>query len=64
MFNPSSVVIERFVDELVEYYTNMYGANDTDVHLLVTNARNALEIIANSDAPYHDINHTILVKKK
>lgn len=61
MFNPSSVVIEHFVDELVEHYQNMYGANTMDVHLIISNARNALEIIANSDAPYHDINHTILV---
>lgn len=61
MFNPSSVVIEHFVDELVEHYQNMYGINDTDIHLLISNARNALEIIANSDAPYHDMNHTILV---
>lgn len=61
MFNPSSVVIEAFVEELVSHYTHMYGHNETDTHLIVSNARNALEIIANSDAPYHDMNHTILV---
>lgn len=61
MFNPSSVVIEAFVEELVSHYVHMYGDNDTDIHLIVSNARNALEIIANSDAPYHDMNHTILV---
>jgi len=61
MFNPTSVVIERFVDELVEHYNHMYGTNETDLHLIVSNARNALEIIANSDAPYHDVNHTIMV---
>jgi hypothetical protein len=61
MFNPSSVVIEAFVDELVEHYVNMYGHNESDIHLIVSNARNALEIIANSDAPYHDVNHTIMV---
>lgn len=61
MFNPSSVVIEAFVEELVDHYVNMYGNNETDIHLIVSNARNALEIIANSDAPYHDMNHTILV---
>ncbi|MCB1693232.1 MAG: hypothetical protein KDI19_10735, partial [Pseudomonadales bacterium] len=61
MFNPSSVVIERFVEELVDHYINMYGSNETDIHLVVSNARNALEIIANSDAPYHDVNHTIMV---
>lgn len=61
MFNPSSVVIEAFVEELVDHYVSMYGENEKDIHLIVSNARNALEIIANSDAPYHDVNHTIMV---
>ncbi|HIL82388.1 MAG TPA: metal-dependent phosphohydrolase, partial [Pseudomonadales bacterium] len=61
MFNPSSVVIEAFVDELVELYVNMYGKNESDIQLIISNSRNALEIIANSDAPYHDVNHTIMV---
>jgi hypothetical protein len=61
MFNPSSIVIEAFVDDLIEYYVNMFGNNESDIHILVTNARNALEIIANSDAPYHDANHTMMV---
>lgn len=61
MFNPSSIVIEAFVEELIEKYINMYGTDETDIHLLVSNARNALEIIANTDAPYHDMNHTIMV---
>lgn len=61
MFNPSSVVIESFLDEIVEHYINVYGNNEGDLHLLVSNTRNALEIIANSDAPYHDANHTMMV---
>jgi hypothetical protein len=61
MFNPTSVVIEQFVDELIDRYHNMYGSNETDIQLIISNARNALEIIANSDAPYHDANHTIMV---
>ena len=61
MFNPSSVVIEAFLDELVDHYVNMYGEDESDIHLITSNARNALEIIANSDAPYHDVNHTIMV---
>ncbi len=61
MFNPSSVVIEAFLDEIVEHYIIEYGNNEVDLHLLVSNARNALEIIANSDAPYHDGNHTMMV---
>ena len=61
MFNPSSVIIEAFVDELVEHYVNMYGKNESDIQLIISNSRNALEIIANSDAPYHDVDHTIMV---
>lgn len=61
LFNPTTVVIEHFVEELVDHYDNMYGQNETDIQLVVANARNALEIIANSDAPYHDVNHTIMV---
>ena len=61
MFNPSSVVIDAFVDELVEHYVNMYGKNESDIQLIISNSRNALEIIANSDAPYHAVNHTIMV---
>ena len=61
MFSPTSVVIEAFVEELVKKYTSMYGSDEFDIQLIVSNARNALEIIANSDAPYHDMNHTIMV---
>lgn len=61
MFNPSSIVIEAFVEELIDKYVNMFGTDETDIHLLVANARNTLEIIANTDAPYHDMNHTIMV---
>lgn len=61
MFNPNSVVIEAFLDEIVEHYVNVYGENATDIHLLVSNTRNALEIISNSDAPYHDAEHTMMV---
>jgi hypothetical protein len=61
MFNASSVVIEAFLDEIAEQYINVYGTDEQNLHLLISNARNALEIIANSDAPYHDANHTIMV---
>jgi len=61
MFNPSSVVIEAFLDELVTQYFKVFGNEDTEINDLVSNARNALEIISNSDAPYHDADHTIMV---
>lgn len=61
MFSPTKVVIDAFVKELALGYTEMYGENDHDIHLIVSTARTSLEIIANSDAPYHDLNHTALV---
>ncbi len=61
MFNPSEIVIEAFVEDLVRHYINMHGENEEHIQLISGNARNALEIIANSDAPYHDVNHTIMV---
>ena len=61
MFNPSSVVREAFVEELASHYFSIYGDNDEEAQVVVNNARNALEIISNSDAPYHDTNHTIMV---
>ncbi len=50
LFNPTTIVIENFVEELVDHYVKIYGQNATDTRLVVANARNALEIIANSDA--------------
>ena len=61
MFNPTSVVIDAFLEELIEHYINQFGDNHDDIQRIVISARNALEIIANSDAPYHDVNHTIMV---
>lgn len=61
MFNPTSIVIDAFVEEIIAKYIKNFGDNETDVQILVANANVALEVIANSDAPYHDINHTIMV---
>jgi hypothetical protein len=61
MFNPINIVIDAFTEELVQKYVDNYGNNETHRQILVSNARTALEIIANSDAPYHDINHTMMV---
>ena len=61
MFNPTSVVIGAFLEELAQQYVKMFGQQDSDIQLLNATARNALEIIANSDAPYHDMNHTMMV---
>ena len=61
MFNATTVIIDAFVRELVSRYVTTLGEDRPEIELISANARNALEIIANSDAPYHDINHTIMV---
>jgi hypothetical protein len=62
MFNPTEVVIEAFVRELQATYERIYGLLEPGYPGVIGFvARVALENIANSDAPYHDVNHTILV---
>src|SRR4051812_38726434 len=62
MFNPTEIVIEAFVGELKSKYGTIYGVLEPaypDIIGFV--GRLALENIANSDAAYHDMNHTIMV---
>jgi len=62
MFNPTQVVIQAFVHELKDMYGQIYGVLEPaypDIIGFV--GRLSLENIANSDAAYHDMNHTIMV---
>lgn len=62
MFNPTAVLINSCVERLKAGYRQTYGnlkPNYADI--LGWAANMALEIIANSDALYHNIEHTILV---
>ncbi len=62
MFNPTTIVIESFVDELRLMYERTYGMLEPSYpDIIGFVARLALENIANSDAAYHDVNHTIMV---
>jgi hypothetical protein len=62
MFNPTQVVIQAFVEELKEMYGQIYGVLEPAYPGIIGFiGRLALENIANSDAPYHDVNHTIMV---
>ena len=62
MFNPIQVVIEAFVEELQTRYGETYGMLEPNYPGVIGFiARLAMENIANSDAPYHDMNHTIMV---
>src|ERR1700741_768014 len=62
MFNPTQIFIQDFVQRLRNRYVEIYGVLEPaypDIIAFV--GRLALENIADSDAAYHDMNHTIMV---
>ena len=62
MFNPTQIVIQAFVEQLKDKYRLIYGVLEpANPDIISFVGRLALENIANSDAPYHDMNHTIMV---
>jgi hypothetical protein len=62
MFDLTSLVIDAFLDLLKDDYAATYGQLEPDYPGIIAFAgRIALENIANSDAPYHDVRHTIMV---
>lgn len=62
MWNPTEILIDDFVGKLQIYYRQTFGRHKPDQGE-ITNwaARMALENIANGDALYHDVEHTMLV---
>lgn len=62
MFNATEILTDAFVQQLKAGYRRTYGNFKPDYADIVAWAGNmALENIANSDALYHDVEHTILV---
>jgi hypothetical protein len=62
MFNPTQVVIEAFVRELQTRYLHVYGVLEPDYPgILAFVGHLSMENIANSDAPYHNAEHTMMV---
>jgi hypothetical protein len=62
MFNATEILIDTFVRNLREGYRRTYGGWKTDFEDIIGWAGSmALENIANSDALYHNVEHTILV---
>ncbi|NEQ97169.1 MAG: metal-dependent phosphohydrolase [Cyanothece sp. SIO2G6] len=62
MFNPTQQLITSFVQELQNGYDQNYGGLKSDyANIIAWSGRMALENIANSDALYHNVEHTILV---
>ncbi|MBD2041621.1 Npun_R2479 family HD domain-containing metalloprotein [Microcoleus sp. FACHB-672] len=62
MFNGTELLISAFVEKLQTGYKRTYGGYKPDYADIIAWAGNmALENIANSDALYHNVEHTILV---
>jgi hypothetical protein len=62
MFNSTEILIRNFVEKLQAGYHRMYGGYKQEYsEILAWAGCMALENIANSDALYHNIEHTILV---
>lgn len=62
MFRPSDIVIEAFVAHLNdEYRLTFPGGAQSHTDAISKIARMVLPHIARSNAPYHDLSHTILV---
>lgn len=62
MLNIHSIYIEHFVKELRQAYQQTYNAVEPQfANIIEWTGRLALENIANTDALYHDVEHTVLV---
>ena len=62
MLNLQKITIECFVEELRKAYLRTYGEMAPKFgNILVWSGRLALENIANSDALYHNVEHTVMV---
>lgn len=62
MFNATEILINSFVEKIREGYHRTYGGYKSDYEDIIGWAGSmALENIANSDALYHNVEHTILV---
>lgn len=62
MFRPTAIIIDAFVDDVTRAYDRMFpDADPTHRQALILVARMALQRLARSNAPYHDLDHTIVV---
>ncbi len=62
MFNPTKLLIDSFVSEVKTGYHSAYGGLKSDYSEIIAWVGNmALENIANSNALYHNVEHTIFV---
>src|SRR4051795_3701458 len=62
MLDSTTLVIAAVPPRLVDQYRHVFGHRQPDhAGAIATAARVALERIGTSDAPYHDLDHTVTV---
>ncbi len=62
MLNTTNLLIDALVRELERSYASSYGLLEPEYpRIAAWAARMSLENIANTDAPYHDVEHTVMV---
>lgn len=62
MFRPTAIVIDAFVDRVLDTYDRLFPyADPSHRQTLLQVARMSLSRTARSNAPYHDLDHTIMV---
>jgi hypothetical protein len=62
MFNPAHLIADALGEELVRIYRDVFGDREPDYASIArTAAKLVVERIANSDALYHDSDHTVMV---
>lgn len=62
MLNLQRLTIEYFVEELKKAYTDMYSDMEPEyLNIIAWTGRLALENISNTDALYHNVEHTVMV---
>lgn len=61
-FNVTSLLVDSFVDQLRKGYEKTYGhSNEHYKEIICWAAGMALDIIANSDALYHNVSRIVLI---
>jgi hypothetical protein len=62
VFNPTSILADRFADNLADLYLQYFSNRRPEYAAYISGAaRLVLERIGNSDALYHNVEHTIMV---
>ncbi len=62
MLNPTKILVEAFGNHLESTFNSMFGSEGQNyAQLAAMGGRLVLECIGNSDAPYHDLQHTLHV---